>query len=96
MPPALLLSYLIYYWIEVVRLGLITSVAHLNIPFSYRNFDTDDRSQNNLLLGYLTFGFGWHNNHHANPRDLDTQVRWWEFDLEAKIAKLINLIPGKR
>jgi stearoyl-CoA desaturase (delta-9 desaturase) len=94
--PSFLLAYLIYYWIEIVRLGTITSLAHLDIPFSYRNFETEDQSRNNLLLGYLTFGFGWHNNHHAKPMLLDTQIRWWEFDLEAKIAKLINLIPGKR
>lgn len=94
--PVALLSYLVYYWIELLRLGSLTCLCHLNIPFSYRNFETNDHSRNNLLLGYLTFGFGWHNNHHARPMALDTQIRWWEFDLEAKIAKLINLIPGKR
>lgn len=94
--PALLLSYFVYYWIEVIRLGTITSLAHMDVPFSYRNFETKDASKNNLLLGYLTFGFGWHNNHHAHPKLLDTQIKWWEFDLEAKIAKLINAIPGKR
>ena len=92
----LLLSYLIFYWIEILRLGLITSLAHTDAPFSYRNYDTDDKSYNNILLGYLTFGFGWHNNHHAKPMSLDNQVKWWEFDLEAKIAKMINLIPGTR
>lgn len=93
---SLLLSYLIYYWLEVIRLGTITSLAHLRLPFSYRNFETDENSRNNILLGYLTFGFGWHNNHHARPMQLDTQIRWWEFDLEAKIAKLIMLIPGRK
>lgn len=94
--PTFVLAYLVYYWFEVLRLGTITSLAHMNIPFSYRNFETEDKSKNNLLLGYLTFGFGWHNNHHAKPMMLDTQIHWWEFDLEAKIAKLINLIPGRR
>lgn len=92
----LLFAYLIFYWIEIARLGLITSLAHINMPFSYRNYDTDDKSYNNAILGYLTFGFGWHNNHHARPMSLDTQLKWWEFDFEAKIAKLINLIPGNR
>lgn len=95
--PDLLLAYFIYYWIEIVRLGLITSVSHMdNIPFNYRNFNTIDDSKNNLILGYITFGFAWHNNHHANPNNLDTQVKWWEFDLEAKFAKLLNGLPGKR
>jgi len=90
----LLLAYFIFYWLEILRLGLITSLAHINIPFSYRNFETKDKSYNNLVIGYLTFGFGWHNNHHANPMLLDTQIKWWEFDLEAKLAKIINCIPG--
>lgn len=94
--PELLLSYFIFYWIEIVRLGLITSLAHIDLPFSYRNFETTDKSYNNLILGYITFGFGWHNNHHAKPMSLDTQVKWWEYDLEAKVAKLITLIPGSR
>ena len=93
---SMLLSYLVFYWIELVRLGTITSLAHLDLPGSYRNFATDDRSRNHIVLGYLTFGFGWHNNHHAKPMLLDTQVRWWEFDLEAKLAKLIAIIPGAR
>jgi len=94
--PSLLLAYLIFYWIEVCRLGLTFTVSHMNLPFNYRNFATNDSSQNNILLGYLMFGFGWHNNHHANPGKLDDQVKWWEFDIEAKIAKLINLVPGKK
>jgi stearoyl-CoA desaturase (Delta-9 desaturase) len=94
--PSLLLSYFIFYWLEIIRLGLITSLAHLKIPLSYRNFDTDDKSYNNLILGFITFGFGWHNNHHAYPMLLDTQIKWWEFDLEGKIAKFINKIPGEK
>jgi stearoyl-CoA desaturase (delta-9 desaturase) len=94
--PSLLLAYLIFYWIEACRLGLTFTVSHMNLPFNYRNFETKDSSQNNIALGYLTFGFGWHNNHHANPGRLDDQVKWWEFDVESKIAKLINLIPGKK
>ena len=92
----LLLAYLIFYWLEIFRLGIITSLSHINIPFSYRNFETNDKSYNNLLIGYCTFGFGWHNNHHAHPMLIDTQIKWWEFDLEGKLAKIINLIPGKK
>lgn len=94
--PSWVLAYLIFYWIEVIRLGLTFTVSHLNIPTNYRNFDTKDSSQNNIILGYLTGGFGWHNNHHANPSTLNHQVKWWEFDAEAKLARLIEKIPGLR
>lgn len=91
----LLLAYLIFYWIEVLRLGIVNVFAHKNIPLSYRNFDTPDQSYNNPFVGFLTFGFGWHNNHHARPMELDTQVKWWEFDFEAKVAKIIQKLPGR-
>lgn len=94
--PSLLLSYFVYFWIEMGRIGTTTTFLHMKFPFNYRNFNTKDQSKNNLILGYLTFGFGWHNNHHANPSQLDNQVRWWEIDIEAKIAKLLESIPGKR
>ncbi len=94
--PAILLSYLVYYWIEQFRFGLTTTYAHKAMPLSYRNFETDEFSQNNYIIGHLTFGLGWHNNHHAHPMRLDNQVKWWEFDTEAKLAKLITLIPGSR
>lgn len=94
--PALVLAYFIFFWIEIIRLGALSTLMHLKLPFSYRNFETDEHSQNNVILGHLTFGLGWHNNHHMYPKRLDNQIKWWEFDLEAKLSKLIALIPGKR
>lgn len=50
----------------------------------YRNFDTNDWSTNVPWLGYITWGQGWHNNHHYAPGSFDfgTSVsgKWWEFD----------------
>ena len=50
----------------------------------YRNFDTSDWSTNVPVLGFLCWGQGWHNNHHARPGafDFGTGVsgKWWEFD----------------
>jgi len=40
-------------------------------------------------------GFGWHNNHHHNPRELINSHRWWEVDVEGQIAKLISKRNGK-
>lgn len=37
----------------------------------YRNFETDDRSVNVPVLGYLGWGQGWHNNHHAQASKFD-------------------------
>jgi len=56
----------------------INSLAH---RFGTRRFDTNDDSRNNLLLALLTFGEGWHNNHHFFPGSVRQGFRWWEIDL---------------
>ncbi|MCW0378792.1 acyl-CoA desaturase [Xanthomonas sacchari] len=56
----------------------INSLAH---RFGSRRFDTRDDSRNNLWLALLTFGEGWHNNHHFFPGAARQGFRWWELDL---------------
>jgi stearoyl-CoA desaturase (delta-9 desaturase) len=43
----------------------VNSVCH---SFGTRPYDVRDESRNNLVVAVLTFGEGWHNNHHAFPR----------------------------
>ncbi|HEX7296796.1 MAG TPA: acyl-CoA desaturase, partial [Pyrinomonadaceae bacterium] len=43
----------------------VNSASHL---WGNRRFDTKDDSTNNWWVALLTFGEGWHNNHHAFPR----------------------------
>ncbi|MBV9124283.1 MAG: fatty acid desaturase [Planctomycetes bacterium] len=56
----------------------VNSVTHL---WGYRNFDTRDDSRNNWLVGLVSNGEGWHNNHHAEPRCAAHGQRWWELDV---------------
>ncbi|WP_438041717.1 acyl-CoA desaturase [Sorangium sp. So ce128] len=46
---------------------LVNSVCHA-ARFGSRAFDTRDGSRNVGWVAVLTFGEGWHNNHHAFPR----------------------------
>jgi len=39
-----------------------------------------DNSHNVWWWSYLTFGEGWHNNHHMNPGDYRIGNKWWQFD----------------
>jgi len=39
--------------------------------FGYRNFDTKDQSRNVPFLAWVTWGQGWHNNHHAKASAYD-------------------------
>ena len=56
----------------------INSLAH---RFGRRRFPTRDDSRNNLWLALLTFGEGWHNNHHHFPGSARQGFRWWEVDV---------------
>jgi stearoyl-CoA desaturase (delta-9 desaturase) len=56
----------------------INSLAH---RFGRRRFDTGDDSRNNLWLALLTFGEGWHNNHHFFPGTVRQGFYWWEVDI---------------
>jgi stearoyl-CoA desaturase (delta-9 desaturase) len=64
----------------------VNSVTHL---WGYRNFNTDDTSRNNLIVGFLANGEGWHNNHHADPRSARHGLRWWELDLTWLTIRLL-------
>jgi stearoyl-CoA desaturase (delta-9 desaturase) len=55
----------------------VNSLTHM---WGYRSYATDDDSRNNLFIGYLAHGEGWHNNHHADQRSARHGHQWWEFD----------------
>ncbi|MEO0542866.1 MAG: fatty acid desaturase [Pseudomonadota bacterium] len=56
----------------------VNSVTHV---WGYKNYETDENSRNNVLIGLLSNGEGWHNNHHADPRSARHGHRWWEVDV---------------
>jgi stearoyl-CoA desaturase (delta-9 desaturase) len=42
---------------------------------------TTDDSRNNWRVALLTWGEGWHNNHHANPVAARHGLAWYEIDI---------------
>ena len=56
----------------------------------YRTWETNDRSVNHHLVNLITFGEGWHNNHHSRPGDYTNSMEWWEWDINAWIIRLIK------
>jgi fatty-acid desaturase len=57
---------------------LVNSATHM---WGSRRFLTDDTSKNSFWVAILTFGEGWHNNHHAVPQSARHGLAWYEFDL---------------
>lgn len=66
---------------------LVNSATHL---WGTRRFQTRDDSRNNPLIAALTFGEGWHNNHHAYPRSARHGLRWFEIDVNWVQIKLLE------
>jgi fatty-acid desaturase len=56
---------------------LVNSATHM---WGRRRFPTHDNSRNSLWVALLTFGEGWHNNHHAFPQSARHGLAWYEFD----------------
>lgn len=76
-------------WGGLVRIFLthhvtwsVNSVCH---TFGKREFETNDQSRNEWVVGLLALGEGWHNNHHAFPRSAFHGLHWWQFDLSGYI-----------
>src|SRR6266853_130812 len=77
---------------------LVNSATHM---WGRRRFATRDDSTNNWWVALLTFGEGWHNNHHAYPTAARHGFAWYEIDLNwwgirtmqfLRLAKAVKLV----
>ena len=66
---------------------LVNSATHM---WGARRFATRDDSRNNWWVALITFGEGWHNNHHAHPTSARHGLAWWEFDPSWLTLKLLR------
>jgi stearoyl-CoA desaturase (delta-9 desaturase) len=57
---------------------MLTSLTHI---VGQRSFETPDNSRNSFWLALITFGEGWHNNHHYCPASERQGFYWWEIDI---------------
>ncbi len=68
---------------------LINSATHL---YGYCNFHLDDNSRNLWWAAILTYGEGWHNNHHAHPKVAKAGLHWWEIDMTWWAIKVLQTL----
>ena len=93
MLPGLLLSGLAY-WVNGfsgIAIGVLLGVSiliyqsvgvnYFSHRYGQRRFDTADQSSNNWLVAVISYGEGWHNNHHFYPSSARAGFRWWEIDM---------------
>ncbi|WP_316978250.1 acyl-CoA desaturase [Shumkonia mesophila] len=62
----------------------INSLAHV---IGRRRYLTADQSRNNWWLALITFGEGWHNNHHHYQGAACQGFRWYEIDVSYYLLK---------
>ncbi len=72
-------------WAQCVRIvftyhatWFVNSATHL---WGYRTYETRDLSRNLWWVALITYGEGWHNNHHAHPHTARAGHKWWEVDM---------------
>ncbi len=65
----------------------VNSLSHI---YGSRPFDTGDDSTNNWFVALLTFGEGWHNNHHMSPTSARHGLKWYQFDMNWIAIRLLE------
>jgi fatty-acid desaturase len=67
---------------------LVNSATHM---WGGRRFATRDDSRNNWWVALISFGEGWHNNHHAHPTSARHGLAWYEFDPSWLLIKVLKV-----
>lgn len=83
-------------WGIFVRLVLVyhctwfvNSATHV---WGYQTYQSDDKSTNLWWVALLTYGEGWHNNHHAFQYSARHGLQWWEFDSTYLMIKFLEFM----
>jgi stearoyl-CoA desaturase (delta-9 desaturase) len=72
----------------------VNSVCH---SWGQRPYQTGDASTNNVVVGVLAYGEGWHNNHHMYPSSARHGLEWWQLDITWWVLKgleKLRLVSG--
>jgi stearoyl-CoA desaturase (Delta-9 desaturase) len=72
----------------------VNSATHM---WGSRRFKTKDDSRNNWWVALMSFGEGWHNNHHGKPNSARHGLAWYELDitwLQINLLKSLGIASG--
>jgi stearoyl-CoA desaturase (delta-9 desaturase) len=73
---------------------LVNSASHM---WGYKRFATRDDSRNNWWVAIITFGEGWHNNHHAHPASARHGLAWFEVDpswMQIRLLEMLGIVSN--
>lgn len=60
--------------------------------FGTKDMETNDSSHNVWWWSLLTFGEGWHNNHHARPWDYQIGKKWYQIDIGRYVIDILIIL----
>jgi len=81
-----------FFWSTVAVWHATFTINSLSHVFGKQRYLTGDTSRNNVWLALLTFGEGWHNNHHHYQSAACQGFRWYEVDLTYYILKALSAV----
>ena len=67
----------------------VNSATH---KFGYQTYDAKDHSKNCWWVALVTYGEGWHNNHHAYQYSARHGLKWWEIDLTWMTIRSLQIL----
>lgn len=67
----------------------VNSATHV---WGYKRFESNDDSRNNWWVALLSFGEGWHNNHHAHAAAARHGLTWYEFDMNWLVIRTLQWV----
>ena len=73
-----------------IWISVLSNYGNHKPHWGYKNFVTHEESINLWWLALLTWGEGWHNNHHKYPKNSSFRQKWWEFDPTGLIIELVR------
>ncbi|AFZ43443.1 Delta-9 acyl-phospholipid desaturase [Halothece sp. PCC 7418] len=83
-------------WGVFVRLAVVfhctwfvNSATH---KFGYKTYESNDESRNCWWVALLTYGEGWHNNHHAYQYSARHGLQWWEIDITWMMIRVLQIL----
>lgn len=81
------------------RIGLVI-LGHWYIGYASHKYgysrhtieNADESGYNDMVLGLISFGEGFHNNHHAFPKSAKFSSKWYEIDLSWYLILILKKI----
>lgn len=86
------LSLLVFAHVVPVAITATISALsnYLSHTMGYQTYETGDNSRNDPVMAALSWGEGWHNNHHRYPGHAKFGHKWWEIDISWYVIKMIR------